>query len=130
MRAALVEAVCARLRERLEGCAVFDAPPVRAAVPYAVVEEPVVAPWGTKSWDGFEARVAVALWDEGERPVRLRALLGEAEEAVAELPPDLGGGWRVVRAELVRSRMAKAAAERWTARAEFLVRAWRSMPER
>lgn len=71
-RAALVEAVTGHLRGRagLAGLAVFDAPPVRAVVPYAVVDEPVMGPWGTKSWAGYEARIAVGLWDEGERPVR------------------------------------------------------------
>lgn len=125
-REALTGALCAALRARLEGCAVFDAPPVRAGVPYAVVDEPVMGPWGTKSWVGYEARVAVGLWDEGERPVRLRALLGEVEEAVAHLPPDLGGGWRAARVELVRSRLARGSGERWVARAEFVAFVWRA----
>lgn len=125
-REALVAAVCACLRERLDGCAVFDAPPVRAAVPYAVVDEPVMAPWGTKSWTGHEVRVAVGIWDEGERPVRLRGLLGAVEAAVVELPPDLGDGWRVVRVELARSRIGRGPGERWVARAAFGVRVWRA----
>ncbi|PAX07006.1 tail completion protein gp17 [Sphingomonas lenta] len=125
-REALVDAVAACLRGRLAEAAVFDAPPVRSTVPYAVVDEPVIGPWGTKSWVGYEARVAVGLWDEGERPVRLRAMLGEVEEAVAGLPPDMAGGWRVARVELVRSRLARGASDRWLARAEFVAWVWRA----
>lgn len=125
-REALVGAVTAALGGRLVECAVFDAPPVRAAVPYAVVDEALMGPWGTKSWVGYEARIAVGLWDEGERPVRARALLGEVEEAVLGMPPDLGGGWRVARVELARSRLARGAGERWVGRAEFVMFVWRA----
>lgn len=127
-REALVEAVAACLRERtgLAALAVFDAPPVRSAVPYAVVDEPVLGPWGTKSWVGYEARLAVGLWDEGERPVRLRSLLGEVEEAVADLPPEMTGGWRLARVALARSRLARGPGERWIGRAEFVAFVWRA----
>lgn len=125
-REVLVEAVTAALAGRLVECAVFDAPPVRSAVPYAVVDEAAMGPWGTKSWAGYEARVAVGVWDEGERPVRARALLGEVEEAVLGMAPDLGSGWRVARVELARSRLQRGVGERWAGRAEFVLRVWRA----
>ncbi len=120
-------AVVARLRAdpALAGVAVFDAPPVRAALPHAVVEEAVLGEWGTKSFAGHEARFAVLVWDAGERPVRLRALLGAVEAAVGSLPAELGGGWRVAGARVVRSRLARASGERWVGSVDVFVRMWR-----
>lgn len=124
-REALVAAATARLEAALTGAAVFDAPPVRAALPHAVVEEPVLADWSSKSWRGHEARIAVTIRDEGERPVRLRALLAQAEEALADLPRELGDGWRAASVTPSRSRVAPTGGRGWLGRAEFTVRMWR-----
>ena len=123
-RALVQAAVFARVAG-VAGLHAFDAPPRRAGVPFAVVDEPELKPWGTKSWDGFEVRLSVRLWDEGERPARLRALLGAVEDAVADLAPSLGEGWRVVRVVLARSRVVGAPGNRWLAQAEFVGRIWR-----
>ncbi|HEX8432983.1 MAG TPA: DUF3168 domain-containing protein [Longimicrobium sp.] len=126
-RGVLQAAVAAQLRAEpgLAGVAVFDAPPVRGALPHAIVEEPTLSDWSTKSWVGAEARIAVTVRDEGERPVRLRALMAHAEEALGGLAGPVGGGWRVVRAVLVRSRVVKAKGDGWSGQAEFRVRMWR-----
>lgn len=100
----------------------FDAPPVRGAAPYAVVEAPVLADWSTKDIAGREGVVAVTIHDEGERPVRLRAIQGTAEDAVLELARDVGGGWRWVVLVLARSRMVRREGLRWVATSEFRVR--------
>lgn len=123
-RERLGDAVLAALG-RVEGLLAFDAPPVRAAVPYAVVEEPVLVDWSTKSWAGLEGRVSVAVHDEGERPARLREILGRAEAAVAAMGPDLGDGWRIAQVALARSRVARAGG-RWVGVGEFVVRVWRA----
>jgi|APFEC2959095171_1045051.scaffolds.fasta_scaffold00008_239 hypothetical protein len=101
---------------------VFDAPPVRAALPYAVVGEAVLADWSTKDTKGREARVAVMLHDGGERPARLRLLAGEVETAIAAMPRDLGDGWRIVSLAFVRSRIVPNGAGRWIATSEYRVR--------
>lgn len=101
--------------------AVFDAPPVRAALPHATVEETVLADWGTKDMAGREGRAAVTLRDGGERPARLRALAGAAEEAVLAMPRDLGGGWRIASLVFVRGRIAREGSG-WAATSEFRVR--------
>ena len=126
-RAVLAAAVADRLRAEpaLGGVAVFDAPPVRAGLPYAVVEEAVLAAWGTKSWSGREARFAVIAWDAGERPTRLRELLGTIDEAVEELPVALGEGWRTASARVVRSRIARAPPDRWVGSVDVVVRMWK-----
>jgi len=102
--------------------AVFDAPPVRAARPYAVVGEAVLGNWGTKDLAGREGVLAVVLYDGGERPVRLRALAGEVEAAIEAMPRDVGGGWRVVTLVLARSRIVREGEGRWMAMSEWRVR--------
>ncbi|WP_267379126.1 MULTISPECIES: DUF3168 domain-containing protein [unclassified Sphingomonas] len=124
-RILLQAAVVAALKPALPGARVFDAPPVRGGVPYAVVDEPVLADWSTKSWSGFEGRVVVALTDAGERPVRLRQLVSTAEDAACATRPEIGEGWRIVQFRLVKSRIARSGADRWGAASEFLVRLYR-----
>jgi len=116
LSAAMVEALAG-----LE-CAVFDAPPVRGARPYAVVEEALLSDWSTKDLAGREGRLAVSLYDGGERPARLRALAGVAEDLLAAMPRDLGGGWRVVTLVFVRGRIVREGEGRWMAMSEWRVR--------
>lgn len=106
---------------------VFDAPPVRAALPYAVVGEAMLADWSTKDANGREARVAVMLHDGGERPARLRLLAGEVEAAIAAMPRDLGDGWRIVSLAFVRSRIVPNGAGRWIATSEYRARMLESL---
>lgn len=106
---------------------VFDAPPVRAALPYAVVGEAVLSDWGTKDAIGREARIAVLLHDGGERPARLRLLAGATETAIEAMPRDLGEGWRIASLAFVRSRIVPNGAGRWIASSEYRVRMLRSL---
>ena len=106
---------------------VFDAPPVRAALPYAVVGEAMLGDWGTKDMAGREAHVAVLLHDGGERPARLRLLAGEVEIAIEAMPRDLGDGWRIVSLTFVRSRIVPDGAGRWIASSEYRVRMLESL---
>lgn len=101
---------------------VFDAPPVRAARPYAVIEEASLGNWGSKDMAGREGVLAVTLHDGGERPVRLRVLAGAVEEAIEAMPRDLGEGWRVVTLILARSRIVREREGRWMAMSEWRVR--------
>ena len=104
---------------------VFDAPPGRAAVPFVVIEPPLLVDWSAKDWRGREGRLTVSAQDRSERPARLRELAAEIENAVEAMPPDLGEGWRLVSARLVRSRIARSGDDRWTAAVEFVVRIYR-----
>lgn len=118
---AVVQVAMAAALDGLDVTAVFDAPPVRAALPYAVVEEAMLADWGTKDMQGREGRLALAIHDGGERPVRLRVLIGAAEEAVAVMPRELGEGWRIASLVFLRSRIAREG-QRWVAMSEWRVR--------
>jgi hypothetical protein len=122
----LQEALIAALtgHEPLAGqvTAVFDAPPVRAARPYALVEETIFSDWGTKDMAGREGRVTLVIFDEGERPARLRGLAGEAEAALDAMPRALGEGWRIASLAFARRRTVHAGGGRWAAISEFRVR--------
>lgn len=106
----------------LDVCGVFDAPPVRAAYPYAVVEDAVLADWSTKDMRGREGRFAVLLRDGGERPVRIRLLAGVVEDAVEVMDGELGEGWRIVSLAFVRGRIVREGEGRWLGVSEFRVR--------
>lgn len=102
--------------------AVFDAPPVRAATPHAVIGEAQLSDWGTKDMAGREARVAISLFDAGESPVRLRRLVGEVEVAMAGLPRALGDGWQLASRVLLRGRIERKGEGRWIATSEWRLR--------
>lgn len=125
LQAALASALSghAALADAVTG--IFDCPPVRSARPHAVIEEAVLADWGTKDLAGREGRFAVRVLDLGERPVRLRALAGEVEDAVLAMPRMLGEGWAVASLVFVRSRIARDASG-WTSVSEFRVRMLRT----
>ncbi|MFW2850563.1 DUF3168 domain-containing protein [Sphingomonas sp. TX0543] len=122
---AVQAAAVTALRTALGAVAVFDAPPVRAAPRYVVVDPPLLIDWSTKDWRGREGRLVVSAFDRGERPAWLREVAGTIEEAVEAMPPDMGDGWRCVSARLVRSRIARAGDDRWAATSEFTVRIYR-----
>jgi hypothetical protein len=121
----LQAALCAALADHapLAGAVtgIFDAPPVRCALPWAMVEEAVLADWGTKDMAGREGRFAVMLRDGGERPVRLRALAGAAEDALGAMDFEIGEGWRVVTLAFVRGRIVRDGQD-WVSVSEFRVR--------
>ncbi len=85
------------------GLGVYDAPPLQAVAPYAVVEAGPESDWGCKEGRGRELRLAVVLWDRGERPVRLRALARAAEAALEGIEGE-ADGWQLVSLHFLRSR--------------------------
>jgi hypothetical protein len=102
--------------------AVFDAPPLRAARPFAEVAEALLTDWSTKDMVGREGRIAIVLRDAGERPVRLRALASEVDAAVDALPRDLPEGWRIASLVPVRSRIVREGEGLWAGTNEYRVR--------
>ena len=99
---------------------VHEGQPVQAVVPFAVVEAGPETDWSHKSGEGREVRLAVTLRDAGERPVRLRRLMGEAEAAVAGVA--VVAGWRLVKMRFVRSRVVAEARGRWAGVIEYRAR--------
>ena len=109
---------------------VFDAPPVRGAMPYAIVEDPVLGAWDLSGVTGLEGRMTISLVDDGERPALLRMLIERVEALLLAMPRDLGGeGWRLARLALARSRIVRAKVDgqsRWTGASEFQVKIYRA----
>ena len=85
------------------GLGVYDAPPVQAVAPYAVLDTGPETDWGYKEGKGRELRVALTLWDRGERPVRLRALL-RAAQLKLEAIEGFADGWQLVSLHFLRER--------------------------
>lgn len=117
----LVAAVVAALEPVGEIGGVYDGTPLQAAFPYAVVEVGPELDWSHKSGAGREVRLAITVRDQGERPARLRRLLGEAEAAAGAVGGDIGG-WRVVTFQLVRSRVVREPRGPWAGLVEFRAR--------
>ncbi|HEX8668175.1 MAG TPA: DUF3168 domain-containing protein [Allosphingosinicella sp.] len=103
---ALVAAATAAL-QGVPDLGIHGGPPLQAAVPHAIVEAGPETDWGHKSGAGRELRLAVTVRDRGERPERLRRLMGEAEAAVAAV--STLAGWQLVSLRFVRSRIAAPA---------------------
>ena len=117
LRAAAVAAL-----ERVNGIGrVYDAPPLTAAAPHALVEIDAEADWGHKSGAGRELRLAATLSGDGERPVRLRAAAGAAEAALRGLGGALDG-WHLVTMQHVRTREVRRPKGGWAAVIEFRAR--------
>lgn len=118
---ALLEAAVAALGA-VEGIGrVYDAPPLQAAMPHALVAIDLESDWSHKSGAGRELRLAVSIFDQGERPVRLRALAAAAEAALGGLGGALGD-WRLVSLTFVRSRLVRPKGGGWTAVIEHRAR--------
>ena len=100
---------------------VYDAPPLQAALPYALIECDMESDWSHKSGAGREVRLSATLFDAGERPERLRRLAGEAEAALSGIGP-VGGGWRLVTMRYLRTRILREPGGRWAAALAFRAR--------
>lgn len=104
---------------------VFDLVPDRAVFPWAQIEDPVLSAQDGAGVTGRVGTLAITCRDGGERPARLRGLIGRMEEQMAALPSDLGGeGWRLTSIALARSRIVRVK-DGWAARSEWAVRVFR-----
>ena len=123
----LVAAVMAELAtEELTPLVVFDAPPVRAGFPYAVIDEPQLASANAAGVKGRVGTLAITYYDAGERPMPLRSRVALAEELIDLLPSAVGDGWRVGGMMLARSRLMRTK-DGWTARSEWAVRMFKAV---
>ena len=118
---ALAETVIAALG-RIEGLnGAYDGPPLAAAFPYAVVAAGPESDWSHKSGEGRELRLSIQVYDQGERPGRLRALVAEIEASVMQTGPDLGG-WRLINLVFLREAMLRSTGAAWTAAIDYRAR--------
>jgi hypothetical protein len=100
---------------------VFDRPAPRTPFPYVSVADGLSSDWSTKTALGREVRLALTVWDDGEEPSRIQALVGQVEEALVALPRDLPG-WRIASNIFLRSIIARNAAGPWAGLVEQRIR--------
>ena len=100
---------------------VYDAPPLQAVLPHALVSIDLESEWSHKSGAGREIRLAASLFDAGERPLRLRRLSTEAEAMLGQLGGRLGE-WQLVSMHYLRTRTVRRSGGGWAAVIEFRAR--------
>lgn len=99
----------------------YDDPPPRAAFPYVAIADCLSSDWSTKTETGREIRLALTVWDDGDRPARLHELMGHVEDAVAALP-DIIDRWRIASCVFLRSMIARDPAGPWAGMVEHRIR--------
>lgn len=100
---------------------IYDGPPPRAAFPYVALGDAVASDWGTKTEEGREVRFPLIVWDDGEEPARLHALMAEVERAVPMMARE-PEGWRIASIAFLRSMVVRDASGPWAGLIEFRVR--------
>lgn len=100
---ALQRALFAAIEAQAELAGVYDHVPPGATYPYAVIGPDVVTDAGTKTGDGREHRLSVAVWDGGASCARIKRLMAGIEAAVTAMPAALGDGQRLVGMRFLRS---------------------------
>ncbi len=129
---AIRAAVVAALREDAALTAlvngIHDGAQVQASEPYIQVTECVGTEWGAKGLEGREVRLSLALFDKGETPGAIAAMLGRVEAAMRGVDGSAREGWRIVGMRFVRSRVARTAPSQrrdggWQGVADYRVRA-------
>lgn len=123
----LVDAVQARLSGIGELAQVSDGPPRQAATPYAVLETGAEADWSHKTGRGREVRLAVTIFDRGERPERLRRLLRKAEAELETIGGD-AGGWHIVSLVFLRSKTVADTSGGWSGSIDYRARLLATAP--
>lgn len=121
VQAAVAEALRSSVPVMAAVSGVYDGPPPRAAFPYIAISDGSGSDWSTKTAPGREIRAALTVWDDGEEPARLYALMHDVEQAVAGIERDLDG-WRVASVAFVRSFIARDPAGPWAGLVEHRIR--------
>jgi hypothetical protein len=116
----LTAAAMTRLATIASLAGVHEIAPVQAARPFATVEAGSEIDWSHKTGFGREVRLAVTIRDKGERPERLRRLMGAAEAAMVELGP--ADDWTVVTLTFLRSRIVAEGKGGWAGILDYRVR--------
>lgn len=99
----------------------YEGRPLRATLPFAIVDTGLESDWGHKSGAGREVRLTVTIRDAGERPTRMRALTAQAEAALAAIGGS-NGGWRIVSFSFLRSRLLPDGERGWVSLLDYRAR--------
>jgi len=100
---------------------IYDGPPPQAHYPYISLANGSVSNWGSKTEQGREIRVAITVWDNGERPSRMHDLMSHIEDALDALPDEISD-WYIASNVFLRSLISRSAAGPWAGLIEQRVR--------
>lgn len=100
---------------------VHDGAPVKASPPTLIVGECSGADWGTKDRAGRELRLALTIEDDLETPARIGGIMPLADAAVRSLTGTVAA-WRIGSLILMRSRLLRTGAGRWSALLDYRIR--------
>lgn len=122
----LVASVMAHLNENaaIDPLRLYDFVPSRFSYPWAHVEDAQLSAVDGAGVTGRAGTLAIQCRDGGERPKRLRWLVGRLEDQMEGLHPDLGEGWRLAGLSLAQSRIVRGKDE-WVSRSVWAVRMFR-----
>lgn len=115
---ALQAALAAALAGEARLTGIYDGPPARAGLPYAVIDAGSESDWSHKSGGGREVLVALTLWDE--QPARLAELADAVEAAAAGV--GAVAGWQLVSMRMIRRRTVRDVAGPWATAIDFRAR--------
>ena len=115
---ALQAALAAALAGEARLTGIYDGPPARAGLPYAVIDAGSESDWSHKSGGGREVLVALTLWDE--QPARLAELADAVEAASAGV--GAVAGWQLVSMRMIRRRTVRDVAGPWATAIDFRAR--------
>jgi hypothetical protein len=88
---------------RAAGFDVFDGPGAEASLPYVTVGADVVTDISTKTHVRREHRYALTVWAAADGVAAVKPAMAAVEAAVLGVGAELGGGWRIVTNQFVRS---------------------------
>lgn len=100
---------------------VHDGTPVKASPPTLIVGECSGTDWGTKDKMGRELRLALTIEDDLETPTRISTIMPLADAAVRGLTGTVAG-WQIGSLVLMRSRLLRTGAGRWSALLDYRIR--------
>jgi hypothetical protein len=115
----------AALLARISG--LYDGPPSRPLLPYALITSSAVADWSHKSGLGREVSIGVAAFVDEGRSGELHAIADAIERALDhQLAPNIPPEWKLVTFRYARTRMFRVPDGPWSAiidyRAQLLQR--------
>jgi len=86
-----------------------------------VIEDGSTSDWSHKNGRGREHRIGITIWDDGERPARLHALMAAAEVAIEGIGAVLDGH-RLVSLIFLRARMVRDPDGPWAGFVQYRAR--------
>lgn len=125
LRAALLDALRSNsaIMARVNG--VFDELPIVASAPYVELLSSISSDWSSKSFDGREVRLSIALISAAQENAPDVSTIDLIEQVVQNLPANIptdNPHYKIINSIYIRARTRHDADNRWTIMSDFRVR--------